>query len=71
MNEGIYEEIVTQLVSRKLNELEKNAYYIKETKIDREEAASILSQHLSKTIKYAFSMYPIRQVHLATVSKLF
>ena len=56
MNQGIYEEIVTQLISSKLNDLEKESYYIKETKIDKEEASSILSQHLSKTIKYAFSI---------------
>ena len=56
MNQGIYEEIVTQLISSKLNALEKDAYFIKETKIDKEEASLILSQHLSKTIKYAFSI---------------
>ena len=56
MNEGIYEAIVTQLISSKLNDLEKDAYFIKEVKIDKEEASNILSQHLSKTIKYAFSI---------------
>ncbi len=56
MNQGIYEEIITQLISRKLNDLEKQAYHIKEIKIDKEEASAILSQHLSKTIKYAFSI---------------
>ncbi|MEO5946484.1 MAG: DUF3427 domain-containing protein [Chitinophagaceae bacterium] len=56
MNQGIYEEIVTQLISSKLNDLEKEAYFIKEIKIDKEEASTILSQHLSKTIKYAFSI---------------
>jgi superfamily II DNA or RNA helicase len=56
MNQGIYEEIVTQLISSKLSGLEKETYYIKEVKIDKEEASSILSQHLSKTIKYAFSI---------------
>lgn len=56
MNQGIYEEIVTQLISNKINDLEKDAYFIKEIKIDKEEAATILSLHLSKTIKYAFSI---------------
>jgi len=56
MNQGIYEEIVTQLISRKLSELDKETYYVKETKIDKEEASSLLSQHLSKSIKYALSI---------------
>lgn len=56
MNQGIYEEIVTQLISSKLSGLEKETYYIKEVKIDKEEASNMLSQHLSKTIKYAFSI---------------
>ena len=56
MNEGIYEAIVTQLVSRKLNALDKETYYIKETIIDKEEASSILAQHLSVTIKQAFTL---------------
>lgn len=56
MNQGIYEELITQLISNKLNDLEKEEYYIKEIKIDKEEASTILSQHLSKIIKHAFSI---------------
>jgi len=56
MNEGIYEGIITQLISNKLNALDKNKYYIKETIIDKAEASSIFSQHLAKTIKYAFAI---------------
>ena len=56
MNQGIYEELITQLISSKLNDLEKEEYYIKEIKIDKEEASTILSQHLSKIIKHAFSI---------------
>ncbi len=56
MNQGIYEELVTQLVSRKLNALDKNKFLIKETIIDKEEAASILSQHLSNSFKHAFTL---------------
>lgn len=56
MNQGIYEEIVTQLISSKLNDLDKEGYFIKEVKIDKEEASTLLSQHLSKTIKYALSI---------------
>lgn len=53
MNQGIYEELVTQLVKLKINELDQNAYLINKTKIDKEEAAGILAKHLSLTIKHA------------------
>jgi len=56
MNEGIYEDLVTQLVSNKINELNKDSYYINKSKIDKEEASIIISRHLSKTIKGALDL---------------
>lgn len=56
MNQGIYEELVTQLVSNKINELNKDYYYVNKSKIDKEEASIILSRHLSKTIKGALNL---------------
>ncbi|WP_282072599.1 DUF3427 domain-containing protein [Polaribacter atrinae] len=56
MNQGIYEELVTQLVSEKLNELNKDHFFLKKTLIDKEEASNILSKHLSKTLKHAFGI---------------
>jgi superfamily II DNA or RNA helicase len=53
MNQGIYEELVTKLVTQKINGLNKEAYYINKAPIDKEEASTILSQHLSRTIKHA------------------
>lgn len=53
MNQGIYEELVTQLVSQKINNLENDKYYINKTPIDKEEASNLLSQHISRTIKHA------------------
>jgi hypothetical protein len=53
MNQGIYEELVTKLVAQKINELNKKDYHINKTKIDKEEASSIIAKHLSKTIKHA------------------
>lgn len=53
MIQGIYEELVTQLVTQKLSELKKDDYYINKSPIDKEEASSLLSQHLSRTIKHA------------------
>src|SRR5690606_2300868 len=56
MNQGIYEELITKLVATKINELDDEAFYIKKTKIDKEEASLLLSQHLAKVIRLAFSM---------------
>ncbi len=53
MNQGIYEELVTKLVAQKINALDKSAYLINKTKIDKAEASSILAKHLSQTIKHA------------------
>ncbi len=55
MNEGIYEELVTKLVSQKLNEIDNNFFHIKKSVLDKEEASSILSKHLSQTIKHALN----------------
>jgi superfamily II DNA or RNA helicase len=53
MNQGIYEELVTKLVTQKIEALDINAYHINKTSIDKAEAATLLSRHLSQTIKYA------------------
>lgn len=53
MNQGIYEELVTQLVAQKLNELEQETYFIKKTPIDKAEASSFLALHLARTFKHA------------------
>ncbi len=55
MNQGIYEELVTELVSRKLNEIQKDSFFISKSVIDKEEAATLLSRHLSSTIKNALN----------------
>ncbi|HMP32260.1 MAG TPA: phospholipase D-like domain-containing protein, partial [Saprospiraceae bacterium] len=56
MNQGIYEELVTKLVTGKINELDKSAYYINKTIIDKTEASIILAKHLSNTIKRALEL---------------
>ena len=56
MNQGIYEELITQLVSEKLNELDKEKFFLKKSSIDKEEASSVLSKHLAKTLKHAFQL---------------
>lgn len=56
MNQGIYEELITQLVSEKLKELDREEFFLKKSLIDKEEASNILSKHLSKTLKHAFQL---------------
>jgi superfamily II DNA or RNA helicase/Fe-S-cluster formation regulator IscX/YfhJ len=56
MNQGLYEELVTKLISFKLNELDKDTFQVKKTSIDKAEAAQLLSQHIGKTIRHAFTL---------------
>lgn len=56
MNQGLYEELVTKLINYKINELEKDTFQVKKIPIDKAEAAQILSQHIGKTIKHAFTL---------------
>ena len=56
MNQGIYEELITQLVSENLDKLDKNKFYLKKTVLDKEEASSVLSKYLAKTLKHAFQL---------------
>ncbi len=53
METGIYEELVTQLVSSKIEILNNDNYYINKNKLDKSEASRVLSQHLSQSIKHA------------------
>lgn len=53
---GIYEQLINSLVSKKLEALDKNKFYIKTTNIDKYEAAIILSQYLSKIISFALNL---------------
>lgn len=56
MKQGLYEELVTKLVNYKINELDKNTFQVKKTSIDKAEAAQLLSQHIGKTIRHAFTL---------------
>lgn len=56
MNQGLYEELVTKLINYKINELDRDTFQVKKTSIDKAEAAQLLSQHIGKTIKHAFTL---------------
>ena len=55
MIQGIYEELVTQLVAQNLGRLNKQLFYINTSVLDKEEAAAVLAKHLSQTIKTALN----------------
>lgn len=57
MQQGLYEELITKLLSNKLETEDTDQYYIKTTILDKAEAARYLSLYLAETIKYALSEY--------------
>lgn len=54
--QGLYEQLINKLILSKLNELDRNKFYIKETEIDKSEAASVLSQYLVEVIRFALNL---------------
>ncbi len=56
--EGLYEQLINKLILSKLNDLDKDKYYIKEIEIDKREASRILSRYLVELIKYALDQIP-------------
>jgi len=58
MNEGIYEAMINQVIKSKIDDLDKETFYIKESPVDKEEAALLLSQYLSLVLKRALGLFP-------------
>ncbi len=56
VQQGLYEQLINKLISSKLNNLDRDAFYIKETAIDKNEASRILSQYLSDVIRFALNL---------------
>lgn len=56
MISGLYEQLINKLVLSKLNDLNKDSFYIKETPIDKIEASRTLSQYLFDVIQFALSL---------------
>lgn len=67
MNLGIYESLITSSLRRRLNELDQTKYFIADNKtIDKEEAAQLLSAHLSRAIQHALKLISAKkteQIH--------
>jgi superfamily II DNA or RNA helicase len=54
--QGLYEQLINKLISSKLNDLDRNSFYIKETEIDKHDAARVLSQYLVNVIRVALNL---------------
>jgi len=56
MQQGLYEQLINKLISSKLNDLDRNTYFIKKTPIDKSEASKFLSQYLIEVIRFALNL---------------
>lgn len=70
MQIGLYEQLINKLVFTQINQLNKDHFFIKESNIDKAEAAKILGQYLCNVIRYALSLVTgdesvERQINLA------
>lgn len=73
MRQGIYEELITQLIDSKLSELDQDKFFIKKKSLDKEEAKIVLSQSFQFVLQKALGLISsedqvIKQIEL--VNKL-
>jgi len=53
--QGIYEQLINKLVSSKLNEIDKNQFYIQDYTLDKAEASQVLSRYLQDVMLIALN----------------
>lgn len=56
MQLGLYEQLINKLVLAQINQLDRDFFFIKESNIDKAEAAKVLGQYLGNVIRYALSL---------------
>jgi hypothetical protein len=56
IQQGLYEQLINKLVLSKLKELDRDTFYIKESEIDKSEAARVLSQYLVEVIRFGLNL---------------
>ncbi len=56
MKEGLYEQLINKLISSRLNDLDRDTFYIKETVIDKNEAARVLTNYLVEVIQFYLNL---------------
>jgi superfamily II DNA or RNA helicase len=52
LESGIYEQLITKLISNRLSLINKQSFFIKSSSVDKEEASRYLSSYLSALIKF-------------------
>lgn len=57
MELGLYEQLINKVIFSKINELDKNKFFINESVIDKQEATRILSRYLSDRIQFALGLF--------------
>lgn len=57
MQQGIYESLITKLVQSKLDELDREVFYVDQKPIDKTEAKDVLSQYFSLILKKALTYF--------------
>jgi superfamily II DNA or RNA helicase len=55
-NLGLYEQLINKMISSKLNDLDRNTYHIKESRLDKSEASRVLAQYLTDKIRFALNL---------------
>jgi len=53
--QGIYEQLITKIISTKLNDLGEEHFFVRSVALDKAEASRYLSQYLSETISFALN----------------
>lgn len=55
LEQGLYEQLITKIITNKIEDLGEESFFIKSVALDRAEASRYLSQYLSETITYALN----------------
>jgi len=55
--QGIYEQLISKIVASKLETVNKEQFFVKESKIEKSEASKVLSQYLSEVINFALGLF--------------
>ncbi len=50
MQEGLYEQLITKLISSKLESIDQKEFFVRETIVEKSEAAKVLSHYLNEVI---------------------
>jgi superfamily II DNA or RNA helicase len=56
MQQGLYEKLITKLIASIINSPDSQQFFIKETPIEKSEAARLLSLHVSQILNYGLSL---------------